>query len=277
MSNMSSFHGEKNSPVPVRRILDVPVAQVDYEDCLSRMRAWISCREGRARNDSGEQGPCSIVAANVHVVTECSFDPAYARAVCGADLIVADGMPLVWASRLFGGSIKNRCYGPDLMTRALDRSQKTGWSHFFYGATERVLDKLLDACNNRWPNTDVKGFQAAPFGEFDDEVELRNVEKINVSRAQILWVGLGCPRQELWIERYKDKLDMAVVIGIGAGFDFLAGTKPQAPRWMQESGLEWFFRLISEPGRLWRRYVTRNPYFMMKVAIQLLKGPRVKD
>ncbi len=255
------------TPCDTRVILEVPIAQIDYDNLIRLLTQW-TAEEGRAH---------SVVFANVHVVTEAHRNPAYHAALADADLVAPDGMPLVWASRLLGGSLTDRCYGPIAMQRVIGHSGQTGWRHAFYGSTEPVLSALAKAVKTRWPAVPVVGTLAAPFGPFDDAIEQSNIEAINRTGADLLWVGLGCPRQELWMQRYRHLLRCRVVLAVGAGFDFLAGTKPQAPAWMQRRGLEWVHRLSHEPRRLGRRYLARNPYFVWRFALQLLARTRATN
>ena len=253
----------KTEPCSVH-VLGVPLSPIDYASLLARIDAW-----GR------EPAPCrSVVFANVHVVTEADRNPAYLRALMDADLIAPDGMPLVWAMRLLGRKLQDRCYGPTAMERALATSERTGWRHAFYGSTPEVLVQLRNAVACRWPHAHVVATQDAPFGPFDDTQELRNIAVINEADPDLVWVGLGCPRQEFWLSRYRRHLHARAVFAVGAAFDFIAGTKAQAPVWMQRYGLEWTFRLSREPTRLWRRYLLRNPYFIARVAVQWARARR---
>lgn len=260
---MTSFNANAGPDRPGwgrTRILRTDVDQVGYEALLG----WMS---GQCAGDPAGR-PCgAVVFANVHVITEAALDSSYAGALKSASVVAPDGMPLVWTSRWLGGTVRDRCYGPVLMERALAFSGQR-WSHFFYGATADVLSKLNVAVSRRWPDAKVLGSMAAPFGPFDDAVEARNISLINASGADLLWIGLGCPRQEFWMQRYRASLRVKVVLAVGAAFDFIGGNKPQAPAWMQRSGLEWLHRMSCEPTRLWRRYVTRNPYFISQVVMQ---------
>jgi N-acetylglucosaminyldiphosphoundecaprenol N-acetyl-beta-D-mannosaminyltransferase len=162
------------------------------------------------------------------------------------------------------------------MTRALAFSQAAGWSHFLYGATDSTLEALRAAIRATWPRAALAGSLAAPFGPIDDAVERANIETINAADPDIVWVGMGCPKQEEWTARYASEIRARIVVASGAAFDFIAGNKPQAPDWMQSRGLEWLFRLKTEPRRLWRRYLLRNPYFVWQFLLQLL-GLRWRD
>ncbi|MCX7590212.1 MAG: WecB/TagA/CpsF family glycosyltransferase [Kiritimatiellae bacterium] len=241
-------------------ILGVPVAQVDYSAVLGLLETWVREPLGRTH---------CVVAANTHVLTEAALNPEYRQAIVGADLIVPDGMPLVWAARLLGGTIRTRCYGPTLMRKAFECFQGYDVSHYLYGTTRENLERLLQVVKTTWPDTFVAGCHAPSFGSLDDEIEQHSIESINASGAHILWLGMGCPKQELWMHRFRHKLRVPVALGVGAAFDFLSGAKPQAPAWLGNSGLEWAYRLCTEPRRLWRRYLFRNPLFLWLFIRQL--------
>jgi N-acetylglucosaminyldiphosphoundecaprenol N-acetyl-beta-D-mannosaminyltransferase len=201
-----------------------------------------------------------------------SYDsPEYRAIVNGADLVTPDGMPLVWALRLFGVVGATRVRGLTLTVHVLERAATTGVAVGFYGTSPEVLRCMLDACKRRFPGLRVAYAHAPAFRQATAEEDAAVVRGINDSGARILFVGLGCPKQELWMASHRGRVN-AVMLGVGAAFDFLAGVKPQAPAWMQHVGLEWVFRLATEPRRLWRRYAYHNPRFMVLVAGQYLKS-----
>ncbi|NQU39059.1 MAG: WecB/TagA/CpsF family glycosyltransferase [Lentisphaerae bacterium] len=247
---------------PRARVLSTSLSVTTYDGALSELAALIEGASPAAPSPS-------VVLANVHVVTEAALKPSYQEAVADAALVLPDGMPLVWAMRLQGHSLPDRCYGPEFMARVLARSSEKEWSHFLYGASDATLSALQRAIHTRWPTARIAGSLAPPFGVLDDDVELGNIAQINASGATIVWIGLGCPKQELWMHRYRCHLRGSVAIASGAAFDLIAGVKPQAPAWMQRSGLEWVFRLSTEPRRLWKRYLLRNPYFILQYTLQL--------
>ena len=247
-----------------RSIIGVPVAQVTYQEMLN----WIGQQVRRPLPAETRV----VVLANVHVLTEAYLDPGYMRVLWDADLVAPDGMPLRWAGQLLGSPLPDRCYGPELFQRALDAGQAHGWRHYLYGATDDTLELMRQTIQRRWPEARVVGAASPPFGPLDDQAELANISRINSAGADLVWVGMGCPKQERWMNRYRKHLEAHVALGVGAGFDFLAGTKAQAPEWMQQHGLEWIHRLGSEPGRLWKRYLVRNPLFMLLLSRQLLSG-----
>jgi len=242
-----------------KHILGVPIAQASYESICTLVRRWLD----------EEKQVHSIVVANVHVVTESSLNPAYAEAIRSANLIVPDGVPLVWGSRMLGNRSASRCYGPALMEHVLANSETTGATHYLYGSTRDTLTKLQSGIASRWPKARLVGAASPAFGPLVDEQEFHNIDAINSAGADILWIGTGCPKQELWMHRYRDRVNARVMVGVGAAFDYLSGVKPRPALWVQKAGLEWAHRLCVEPGRLWQRYLFRNPYFIFQFCLQL--------
>ena len=192
-----------------------------------------------------------------------------------AVLVVPDGMPLVWFAQWSGASSVERVYGPDLMRTVTAVSEIRGYRQFYYGGAEGVVDRLKEALLRRHPNLRIAGAMTPPFREITAQEDEAQVREINAARPDILWIGLSTPKQELWMAAHLGRIDAPVMIGVGAAFDFLAGTKRQAPCWMQRSGLEWLFRLLTEPRRLWRRYLYIVPGFAFLVIGRLaLRGVR---
>jgi N-acetylglucosaminyldiphosphoundecaprenol N-acetyl-beta-D-mannosaminyltransferase len=212
-----------------------------------------------------------ICVSNVHVTMEAYDSAEYRGIVNGADLVTPDSMPLVWALRLFGVAGATRVYGPTLTAHVLEGAAAARIPVGFYGASSEVLRRLLDECRQRFPGLRVAYAHAPPFRQLSGEEDAAIVREINRSGARILFVGLGCPKQERWMALHKGAVN-ATMLGVGAAFDFLAGTKRQAPLWMQRAGLEWLFRLANEPRRLWWRYTYHNPRFVMLLARQYLKS-----
>jgi N-acetylglucosaminyldiphosphoundecaprenol N-acetyl-beta-D-mannosaminyltransferase len=185
-------------------------------------------------------------------------------------LTTPDGMPLVWLAHLKGYSDVSRVYGPDLMLALCEHSIERGYAHYFYGGSSTTLEQLVANLTHHFPGLKIAGIDSPPYRPLTPDEDAKIVDKINAANPDILWVGLGAPKQERWMAAHIDRLCAPALIGVGAAFDFHAGLKPQAPRWMQQSGLEWFFRLINEPRRLWRRYLTDNPLFVALVLLQML-------
>ena len=243
---------------PTAEVLGVPLALTDYEDTLD----WI--------DDAVAAGHCGYVCvAATHTVMATEDDPTLRAAVLGADFTVADGQPLVWALRALGHDVGDRVYGPDLMDRACARASRTGLRFYFYGGRNQgALAQLARVLRLRYPGLQIVGGYAPPFRALTDAEEEAIAADIRRSGADVVWVGIGVPKQEKWMARMRHRLTTPVFVGVGAAFDFHAGLIPQAPGWMQRSGLEWLFRLAHEPRRLWRRYLRYNPRFVAGFARQ---------
>jgi N-acetylglucosaminyldiphosphoundecaprenol N-acetyl-beta-D-mannosaminyltransferase len=248
----------------VVEILGIPLAVSDYEQVLDWMEATIAAGV-----------PAYVTAAAVNLVM-CAQEDADARAaVLGATLAVPDGQPLVWALHALGHAAATRVYGPDLMDRALGRAARTGTSSFLYGGrTQDALELLQERLCERYPGLRIAGGHSPPFRALSAAEEQAVVDEINASGADIVWVGTGQPKQEKWMQRMRPRLSAPMLVGVGAAFDFHAGLVPQAPRWMQRSGLEWTYRLAREPRRLWRRYARYNPRFIAGFARQYVEHRR---
>jgi N-acetylglucosaminyldiphosphoundecaprenol N-acetyl-beta-D-mannosaminyltransferase len=217
----------------------------------------------------------AISYPTVNNVMEGYDSPAFRSVMNRADLVAPDGMPLVWGLRALGIRGATRVYGPDLTPHVLAAAEREGIPVGFYGATGAVLERLLKRIHGRYPRLDVAYALAPPFRPLSDEEDIAVTERINASGARILFVGLSTPKQERWMAAHRGRVG-AVMLGVGAAFDFLAGVKRQAPRWMMGAGLEWLFRLASEPRRLWRRYLKHNPRFVFLFLGQLLGWRRFR-
>lgn len=216
-----------------------------------------------------------VCVAPVSTIISCQEDEAYRRVVNQADMVTPDGMPVVWCGKSSGYPQVERTYGPDLMLMVCGQGRIKGYRHFFYGGTEGVLKKLEECLRNKFPGIAIAGRYAPPFRALTAQEEKDVVEQVNRSQADIVWVGLGSPKQDFWMQQIRGKLNASVLIGVGAAFDFISGVKPQAPRWMQQAGLEWLFRLCSEPRRLWKRYLIGNTKFVLLLLCQMI-SPRRK-
>ena len=213
-----------------------------------------------------------VAVCNVHSVMSARRDPELFRAIADADIATPDGVPIVWGMRWLGQSDQERVYGPELMKRAMVDAEGHQWKHYLYGSTPETLATLQAKLAELAPDAQIVGAYSPPFREMTaDEME-SSLEAIRTSHADLLWVGLGMPKQELWMGTIRNELPGVAVLGVGAAFDFLAGTKKQAPAWMQKAGLEWLFRLAQEPRRLWRRYVWNNPAYVMLLAWQIIRS-----
>jgi len=248
-------------PPPAVDVLGVPLALTDYERTMDWMDATISAR-----------GRGYICVAAVHTVMACQEDAELRAAVLDSDLTVPDGQPLVWAMNALGHELPSRVYGPDLMARCCERAALTGTRMFLYGGRDQdALVQLGVKLRERYPGLAIAGGYAPPFRPLTAEEEDYLVSEINGSRADIVWVGIGVPKQEKWMAAMRARLHAPVLVGVGAAFDFHAGLVPQAPRWMQSLGLEWAYRLAHEPGRLWKRYLRYNPRFVVGFLRQWLR------
>jgi N-acetylglucosaminyldiphosphoundecaprenol N-acetyl-beta-D-mannosaminyltransferase len=233
--------------------------------CAIHMGQAIQAIEERiARQDPGY-----VCVTSVHGVLECVYDPSLRRIFNDSGLITPDGMGIVWTLRIMGQRQVSRVYGPDLMLAMCQRSQELGWRHYLYGGGPGIAEKLSSALQSRFPGLQIVGTCCPPFRPLTPDEDRCFIEQINAARPDIVWVGISTPKQERWMSTHLGVVKAPVLIGVGAAFDFLSGTKRQAPRWMQRSGLEWAFRLGCEPRRLWRRYI-QFPYFGVLVLAQAL-------
>lgn len=210
-----------------------------------------------------------VCVTGAHGVVESSRDAKVLRAHRSAGLVVPDGMPLVWLGKLTGYKKTERVYGPDLFLELCRKAEAERWGVFLYGTTEKTLRRLSDRLLRRYPTLQIVGSYAPSFRQLTLEEDARIVRMINASKARIVFVGLSTPKQELWMHTHARSLRANVLIGVGAAFDFVSGTKRQAPRWIQRSGLEWAFRLFQEPGRLLYRYTVQNLRFFRLVIAEL--------
>ena len=209
-----------------------------------------------------------ICVTGVHGVMEAQDDPAFKRILNQAFLCTPDGMPMVWAGKLNGHREMSRVYGPDLLLDVCAWSETSGAKHFFYGGADGVADLLAQKLKEKFPKLSVAGTFTPPFRPLN-AMEIKNLqEKISAARPDIFWVGLSTPKQEKFMAEFLPQLEVTLMVGVGAAFDFHSGRTKQAPRWMQRGGLEWFFRLCSEPRRLGRRYLRNNPLFVGRFLAQ---------
>ncbi len=244
---------------PRVNILGVGISAINLQQAVAAIDGWIAAGERRYVN-----------VCTVHTVMECQRDETLRRSVNASGLSVPDGMPLVWLNQAHGQRHVGRVYGPDLMLALCDRLRGSRRRHFFYGGAPGVADRLCRNLQARFPGLIVAGTWSPPFrgaGALEDDATLA---AINAAAPDIVWVGLGTPKQDHWMARHRAMLEAPVLIGVGAAFDFHAGLLRQAPQWMQRSGLEWLFRLSQEPRRLAHRYLVYNPLFVAQVALQAI-------
>jgi N-acetylglucosaminyldiphosphoundecaprenol N-acetyl-beta-D-mannosaminyltransferase len=249
---------------PRAEILDIPLAISDYEGVMDWMDATIA---------AGGRG--YLTAAAVNLVMSAREEPATRAAVLGATLAVPDGQPLVWALKALGHTRATRVYGPDLMAHYCARAARAGTPIYLYGGrTPEALELLQARLRARFTGLRIAGGHSPPFRALTDAEERRVIAAIDDSGAEVVWVGTGQPKQELWMHRMRPHLRAPLLVGVGAAFDFHAGLVPQAPAWMGRNGLEWIYRLAREPRRLWRRYARYNPRFVAGFARQYVRARR---
>ncbi|CAN5700450.1 WecB/TagA/CpsF family glycosyltransferase [soil metagenome] len=247
-----------------RHIVGMRVDGTSYDDAAGRVIEWSKAGESRY-----------VCVASVNNVMNARDDASYRDIMNRADLVTPDGMPLVWGLRVLGVSNATRVYGPSLTPLVCERAAREGIPVGFYGGTPEVLERLHANLHRDYPDLEIAYSWPPPFRELTPEEETQVVADIDGSGARIVFVGLGTPKQEQWMVRHQESLS-AVMLGVGAAFDFIAGHKKQAPSWMQKRGLEWVFRLVTEPRRLWRRYLYSNPRFLGLFAAQAIRAKVLK-
>jgi len=263
-SAVRSFrHSTSDAQLPRTNVLGVGVSAINMAQALDRIDTWIP--------DGDSQYVC---ITGVHGVMECQRDTALRDIHNAAGMVTPDGMPLVWFSKLKGRKWVERVYGPDLMLACCEHSLSKNYRHYLYGGAEGVPERLASRLSERFPGLSIVGTYSPPFRAATREEDDQIVQQINACDPDIVWVGLSTPKQERWMHEHVGRLTAAVLIGVGAAFDFHAGLKPQAPRWLQRSGFEWLFRLATEPRRLWQRYLVNNPLFIAKILLQALGARR---
>jgi len=248
--------------VPTRRVLGVDLAATDYEGAMDAMDALV---ERRARG--------YVCAVATHAVMVAQDDPEMRAALSESTLTVPDGMPLVWAMNALGERLDDRVYGPDLMLRYIERCARRGHRVYLYGGRDDgALADLADNLRRRFEGLDVVGGYSPPFRTLAPEEEAEVIARIEAARPDVLWVGIGVPKQEKWMLRMRPRLEVPVMCAVGAAFDFHAGLVPQAPQWLQRRGLEWLYRMTREPRRLAPRYLRYNPRFAVAAARQVARA-----
>jgi N-acetylglucosaminyldiphosphoundecaprenol N-acetyl-beta-D-mannosaminyltransferase len=248
-------------------VLGIQLALTDYGQMLDWIDAMVASR------DRGY-----ICACNVHTVMASREDPELRASLASASVNVPDGQPLVWAINALGHSLPDRVYGPELMSRAAARAAEVGHRFYLYGGRNQgALVQLALNLRRRHPGVKIVGGFSPPHRPPTPEEQRAVVAEINHSNADVVWAGIGVPKQEKWMAEVRPQLEAPVLIGVGAAFDFHAGLVPQAPNWIQESGLEWAYRLVHEPRRLWKRYLRYNPKFVGAFARQLSAQRRGAD
>ncbi|MEY4750071.1 MAG: hypothetical protein RIQ60_2285 [Pseudomonadota bacterium] len=255
MIDPNPIHGRTTLPV-----IGAPIDALSTEQAIRRISEWGRAGESRY-----------VCICNVHSVVTASQDPAYQQVIANADMATPDGAPVAWMLRRMGAQGQTRVSGPDLMLDYCEHAARTGESIFLFGSTQNTLDDLTRALQQRWPALRIAGALSPPFRASTAEEDAEYVHAINASGAGTVWVSLGCPKQERWMAEHRGRIN-AVMIGVGAAFDFHAGTMARAPAWMRSNGLEWLHRLICEPRRLWKRYLLTNTAYLIASARQLLRA-----
>ena len=239
-------------------ILGVNVSAIDMEQAVKAIYSWVRHREQNY-----------VCIRDVHGIIHCQDDEEYRRIHDYAGMVTPDGMPIVWMAHWLGFKQVKRVSGPDLMASVFEHSAENGYSHYFYGGEQSVVERLIDSVGIRYPGLQIAGYESPPFRPLTAKEDAAALQRINKTGADVLWVGLGTPRQEKWMADRVAELNVPVIIGVGAAFNFLIGEVARAPVWMQKTGLEWLFRLASEPQRLWRRYLLVTPRFIPLAVMQL--------
>ncbi len=248
------------------KVLGVRVDAVQIPDVVAQMERWI---QARSRGHY-------IAVTGMHGVMEAQDDPVFRKILDTADLVVPDGMPLVWLARKKRHPLRRRVYGPELMATFCEQTARKGYRHFFYGGQPGVPEQLAEIFSKRFQGLVVAGTYSPPFRALMPEEVERIVDTILQAAPDVLWVGMSTPKQEQWMHEYRARINVPVMVGVGAAFDFHTGKSKQAPVWMREHGLEWLFRLSREPRRLWRRYIIHGSRFVSKVSLELLGLKRLK-
>ncbi|WP_374316882.1 WecB/TagA/CpsF family glycosyltransferase [Aquabacterium sp.] len=250
------------------KVLGSHIDATTWDEALSRIVKWADQHQSRY-----------VTLCNVHSVVTANQDALFHSVIAGADLALPDGAPVAWSMRKDGFPEQQRLSGPELMCRYLAEAEKIGQSVFFYGSSESTLVRLRDKIKEKFPALNVAGAVSPPFRELSAEEDQAYVDQINQSGAHVVFVSLGCPKQEAWMAAHRGRI-RAVMIGVGAAFDYHAGTIQRAPVWMQKAGLEWFHRLCSEPRRLFKRYAVTNSVFVFHSVRHMLLGtskPKAKS
>lgn len=229
-----------------------------WDSTINLIHRWGAARESRY-----------VCICNVHSLVTARHDEVFRNALINADMATPDGMPVTWMLRQMGFPDQQRINGPDLMWNYCELAERMNESIFLYGSTQKTLDNLQRRLNISFPKLVIAGSYSPPFRTLSSEEDAEITDRINSSGAQVAFVSLGCPKQELWMQAHRGKIN-AVMVGVGAAFDYHAGTIKRAPLWMQHHGLEWLHRLYSEPRRLWKRYMVTNSIFIIAAGWQLL-------
>jgi len=261
----------------IPRVLDIPLYEGSLQNLVQETMR-ISFEDKASNKENGEKKKSTrnrcVSAADAHVLIQANKDPAYKKLLNSFYLNLPDGMPIVWLARGKGFKNMQRCYGPDLFEMLMKQSANTTLTHFLCGGKEGVAEELRAVCEKRFENHNIVGTYCPPFREIEEtEMQLLG-ETIGKSKADIIWIGLGAPKQEKFAAALSKYTDVAFIFTIGAAFDFYTNRQKQAPRWMQQTGFEWLFRLLMEPKRLGKRYAEVIPKFIWLNMVSFLKKPK---
>lgn len=249
----------KSDALPGAWIISTRVNAIDWGNTIKLILDWAQARESRY-----------VCVCNVHMVVEAERIPLVGQAVRGGDLVVPDGMPLVWLLRRLGYPAQPRISGPDLFRELCVEAAKKRIRVFLLGSSPQTLERMTRELKRSLPELQIVGTHSPTYAGTISTPDLNAIRAIREARAELVFVSLGCPKQETWMAVHRPHLP-AVAIGVGAAFDFAAGTVKRAPAWMQRNGLEWFYRVCAEPGRLWRRYLSTNIAFLLRIAGLVLR------
>ncbi len=237
-------------------VIGVPVDILDWETAIGSIAGWGRAGESRY-----------VCFSNVHSVVTAAFDSSFHQVIAGSDMCTSDGAPVTWMLRQLGAPQQERLNGPDLMWRYFAAEAPKGGKVYFYGSTPETLKLLRERVESEFPGLQVAGTYAPPFRPMTAAEDDDDVDRINASGAHVVFVGLGCPKQEVWMAAHRGRIH-AVMMGVGAAFEFHAGVQPRAPAWVRNNGLEWAHRLLHNPQRLWRRYLFTNMPFLFMAGAQ---------
>ncbi|SDS27854.1 N-acetylglucosaminyldiphosphoundecaprenol N-acetyl-beta-D-mannosaminyltransferase [Paenibacillaceae bacterium GAS479] len=234
------------------KIIDTHITALSFDETVAELEQWVEKKEKQY-----------VCICNTHSLVTASNDGYFQEVLNHAGICTPDGMPLVWGLRAYGYSQQNRVDGPNLMLRMCQLSEQKKYGIFLYGGSEQTLNELKEQLHRLYPSVNIVGAYSPPFRTLTQEEDERVVEMLNQSQADFIFVGLGCPKQEIWMYEHRNRIN-SVMIGVGAAFDFVAGKIKRPPLFVQKSGFEWLFRLISEPRRLWKRYAYNNPLYIYR-------------
>jgi N-acetylglucosaminyldiphosphoundecaprenol N-acetyl-beta-D-mannosaminyltransferase len=252
---------KSNKALPTQNVIGFPISSLPFHAQIELIMHWAHLRVSKA-----------VCVSNVHMLIEGHWDANFARVLAEADLLTPDGMPLVWVMSWLSGRTQERVAGMDILIALCTKAQKEGIKIFFLGSTPYILQCMQNRLKIEFPDLKIAGMESLPFRALTQAEDEAIIKQINQSEVGIVLVSLGCPKQEKWIYKHKDKVQ-ATMIGLGGAFPVYAGVKKWAPKWVQIAGLEWCYRLIQEPSRLWKRYATTIPPFLWLVAKQIMNQP----